>query len=135
MNPQERWTGTWVLVLAFVLAFATTGCKKEEPAAPAPVSESKAIETEVEAPPASDPVDMAEVSAILAKADAVDGATDKVIGRCLMCALRMDGSAEIETEYEGYTLRFCNQVCLDTFKEDPATWITEIPFDFDKVGE
>ncbi len=31
---------------------------------------------------------------VLAKADAVDGTTDKVVGKCLMCGLGMDGKAD-----------------------------------------
>ena len=77
MNPPSRRARTWIPALAAAVAFSTAGCRKEEPA-PAPATpEAKAVETEVEPPVDPGPADMAKVKAILAKADAMDGANDQ----------------------------------------------------------
>jgi len=79
----------FLAALALLLA-AGVACKKEESA-------------RTEAPPALTP---AEVEAKLAAADAQDGTTDKVISGCLMCGLRMEGSADFTSAHAGYTLHF-----------------------------
>jgi YHS domain-containing protein len=73
----------------------------------------------------------AEVEAMLAKADAFDGTTDKIVSKCVQCALAMDGDPEFATEAFGYTLHFCSAHCKETFEEDTTKAILamEIPED------
>jgi YHS domain-containing protein len=47
-----------------------------------------------------------------------DGVTDKVVSKCLGCALAMDGSSEHALETSGYTLHFCSAPCKTGFEED-----------------
>lgn len=60
-----------------------------------------------------------ELIARLASADAADGTTDKIVGKCATCALRMDGKAENELKLEGYTMHFCSSKCKDMCAKDP----------------
>ncbi len=65
-------------------------------------------------------VDDADVRVILARADAVDGTTDKVVSKCLMCSFAMDGKAEHASTVEGYTLHLCGTHCKEAFDKDPV---------------
>ncbi|MEZ6036172.1 MAG: hypothetical protein R3F29_01740 [Planctomycetota bacterium] len=69
------------------------------------------------------------VAAILAKADAVDGTTDKVVHKCAGCALHMDGKAEHAIAIEGYTMHFCKPACYDRFKADTAGEVLKLKID------
>lgn len=60
---------------------------------------------------------MAEV---LAKADALDGQTDKIVTRCASCALGMDSSNEHRLQVGEYTMYFCTDDCKKAFREDIA---------------
>jgi len=105
-------------VLAATAAIALTGCRKEETPTDTPkaVSATKApVAAVAETPPA--------VTAMLAKADAADGTTDKIVSKCAGCALRMDGSEAHEFSVSGYKMRFCSEVCQDGFEKDPNTSI------------
>lgn len=62
--------------------------------------------------------DAATVEARLAKADAVDGKTDKVVTKCAGCALGMDGSADHALNAHGYTLHLCSGHCKEQFAKD-----------------
>ncbi|MCK6455368.1 MAG: hypothetical protein L6Q92_02380 [Phycisphaerae bacterium] len=68
------------------------------------------------APPSDS--DRSAVKAMLAKADAFDGATDSVVSKCASCALGMDGKAEHTLAVEGVTMRFCSDDCLKSFGKD-----------------
>ena len=57
--------------------------------------------------------------AALAKADEADGASDKVVSKCLMCALAMDGSADIASKVGDYTLHLCSDKCKEAVDADP----------------
>ena len=98
------------------------GCKKDsaketvESADVAVKPEAAALTTEVRA----------EVERKLAKADALDGTTDKVVSKCLMCALRMDGSNEHTAELAGYTLHLCSESCKTSFEADPAAKVLAV---------
>ena len=60
-----------------------------------------------------------EALIILAKADAVDGAEDKVVGKCLTCALGMAGSADHASEFGPYELHLCSKTCKKSFDAEP----------------
>jgi YHS domain-containing protein len=70
----------------------------------------------------------AEVVAILARADALDGAEDKVITKCPACNLAMDGSDENTIVVEGYTMHFCTPACKEKFDKDPLKAILAMQF-------
>lgn len=57
----------------------------------------------------------AKVLAILARADAADGTTDRVVTKCPGCSLVMNGKAEHDLKAHGYTLHFCSGMCRDGF--------------------
>ena len=67
-----------------------------------------------------DTVKKGDVLAKLAKADAVDGAADKVVSKCGGCALRMDGSDEHAITVSGYAMHFCSAKCKKDFSKDPG---------------
>jgi YHS domain-containing protein len=68
----------------------------------------------------------ADLAGKLASADAYDGATDKVISKCLMCGLRMDGSADHTKTHAGYTLHFCSPECAEHFGKNPEAQIAKV---------
>jgi hypothetical protein len=96
--------------LALFLALA--GCGKSDSALPP------------EPPPPSEE----EVRDRLARADALDGATDQVVGKCLTCNLSMDGLEKVTSTHGGYTLRFCARGCKDRFDRDPARAVGAVRF-------
>ncbi len=59
----------------------------------------------------------------LAGADAVDGETDKVVSKCLMCGLGMSGNANHPSTVGDYTLHHCSSRCQAKFDEDPKTYL------------
>ncbi len=59
-----------------------------------------------------------QVADRLAMADAVDGTVDKIVSRCGMCALGMDGRSEHSATVSEYTLHFCSEHCLESFQKD-----------------
>lgn len=95
------------LVLVALLVSVVGACRKDTPAEPSAELQEKVV-------------------AKLAKADALDGATDKIVAKCLVCALRMDGSPEHEYQHAAYTLNFCSAGCKDRFAEDPDNVILEM---------
>lgn len=82
-----------------LLGMTVAGCKKEEPAPPSPEQQ-------------------VEINAKLAAADAYDGSPDKVVGKCAVCRLGMDGTADHVIKAHGYTLRFCKAGCKTKFGKD-----------------
>ena len=56
----------------------------------------------------------------LAAADEVDGKADKVVSKCLMCNLGMDGSTDHTATHEGYTFHMCSAGCKTVFEKDPV---------------
>ena len=95
-------------LFAFVLLLAlTAGCGTD-------VASS---ESDVTAPAAASP--SAEALAALEMADAADDKADKVVSKCTMCKLGMEGKAEHAASYGGYTLQFCSDHCKTSFEKDP----------------
>jgi hypothetical protein len=72
--------------------------------------------TDVAAPTAARAPD----PACLAKADAADGAADKVVHKCPSCGLAMDGKAEHASQIAGYALHSCSAGCKTALEGDPA---------------
>ena len=58
-------------------------------------------------------------AARLRAADGVDGTTDRVVSKCAVCKLAMDGTTEHSSRFEGYELHFCSPECKETFDHDP----------------
>jgi len=97
-------------VLGMTLILGTSACRKESTdstaSAGAPATGAKAADLP------------AEVTAKLAKADALDGATDHVVSKCGMCNLRMPGSDAHKTMIGDYELHFCSDHCKESFDKD-----------------
>jgi YHS domain-containing protein len=74
-----------------------------------------------------------EVVAILARADALDGAEDKVVTRCGACNLAMDGNDANTITIEGYTMYFCTPKCKEKFEEGAVKAI--LAMEFPEEGE
>jgi len=120
--------GLWML--AATLTVGLTSCSKDEAPEPAAAekveSPAKAVETApktVEVPPAAAAVDEAKVLTLLAKADALDGQTDKVVSKCASCSLNMDGKPEHSLKAMDYTMHFCTKGCAQKFGKDLTTSI------------
>jgi YHS domain-containing protein len=111
-----------ILSSSFVLVAAAlvTGCKSEAPPADVP-KEPAAV--------SAAPADQATVLARLVAADKLDGVEDKVVTKCYLCGLGMDGEEKFAAEYEGYTVHLCSDHCLEEFNKDPASVIaqTDVP--------
>jgi YHS domain-containing protein len=113
---------TLSLATVAVLILLGPGCKKDdakktvESSDVAVKTEAAALTTEVRA----------EVERKLFKADALDGTTDKVVSKCVICALRMDGSDEHTAELAGYTLHFCSESCKTYFEADPVAKVLAV---------
>lgn len=90
-------TTRWMVLGLVAVALFVSGCDR----APA-------------APPGRDE------ASLLAKADAADGTVDKVVVRCVVCNLSMDGEPERTSTYAGYTFHLCSAGCKETFDHDPA---------------
>jgi hypothetical protein len=59
-------------------------------------------------------------AAVLAKADRMDGAEDKIISQCGVCSLHMEGDAAHTVQAGDYTLHMCSGACKDAWEKDPA---------------
>ncbi len=95
-------------VLCSVLALTVlvaAGCESKKETSPEGTSDSSTGEK-------------SGISAILVKADVVDGKADKVVQKCAGCALGMDGHEDHTIKAHGYTLRFCNGNCKKAFEKD-----------------
>lgn len=57
----------------------------------------------------------------LETADSADNQTDKVVSKCTMCKLGMEGKPEHTVSYGEYTLLFCSDHCKTSFEKDPET--------------
>jgi hypothetical protein len=108
------------LMLACVLLttgmLVISGCGSQE--SPSPVA------SQPEAGAADAPQEFAatpEMTEVLAKADALDGQSDKIVSRCASCALGMDGSKEHSLHVGEYTMYFCRDDCEQAFSKDVAT--------------
>ena len=115
---MTRFTRLFVCCLVSVfLLTAVAACSKEKEAeSTAPAEVAKSAESKAEATAEAEPT--ADVEAMLAKADLVDGKADKIVTKCASCGLKMDGSSEHTLKASGYTLYFCNEKCAKGFSED-----------------
>ena len=102
----------WIAPL--LIASVWVGCNGQ------PDSEgSKPAESLTETPGASPSQPSEEALGILAKADSFDGAEDKVIAKCLTCALGMAGKVEHASALGPYELHLCSKTCKKSFDADP----------------
>jgi len=124
---SHRWI-KFVAIVPALMFVMVAACNKKDASAPKePAKTADAVKpaeateaakpaaTEGEATGATATVAM---QAILAKADAMDGATDHVVSKCGMCALRMDGSDAHASKVGDYELHFCSSDCKESFDED-----------------
>lgn len=81
---------------------------------------SGVAQPEASTPAVSDVAVTPEMADLLAKADALDGQTDKIVSRCASCALGMDGSEEHSLRVGEYTMYFCKEDCQQAFDQDVA---------------
>lgn len=56
---------------------------------------------------------------VLAAADNADGAVDRVVSKCAVCGLGMDGSPSHVSSHAGYEFHLCSAECKETFDRDP----------------
>ena len=104
-----------MLVCVLLPAGMLSICGCSEQGSPSPVaSPPEAIATD--APP--EVVVTPEMAEVLAKADALDGQSDKIVSLCASCALGMDGSNEHALPVGEYTMCFCADDCKQAFSED-----------------
>lgn len=105
------------MTLACVLLFAGTlvvsGCGQQGGPSPA-ASQPEASVSDAPAEFAATP----EMVEVLAKADALDGQSDKTVSLCASCVLGMDGSKEHQLHVGEYTMCFCADHCKQAFSED-----------------
>lgn len=107
------------MLAALPLVVAVVGCnsKSEIPMASPPKTTAPTITLTKDA------------IARLEKADAVDGKTDHVIGKCYVCGLGMDGSEKFTVDVAGYKAHLCSKGCQNEFESSAETIVleTEIP--------
>ena len=72
----------------------------------------------------TDLVASAAMVAILEKADAADGTTDKIVSNCVTCGLGMKGSADHAAQVGDYEVHLCSEKCQSNFNEDPEAAVT-----------
>lgn len=95
-----------VIALLLLSALAFAACGRVE--APGPSQDRPAPATPT-----------AAALAALAKADAADGSADKVVSKCVVCSLAMDGSPDYAAGYGGYDVHLCSKECREAFLKDP----------------
>ena len=106
-----------LLFCGLIAAFAA-GCRQDQPNG-----------TDTSATQQADPKQEAAVLAKLVMADKADGQEDKIVRKCPMCALAMDGSVEHTLGFRGYTIQFCSEHCVETFQADPVKNLLDLePF-------
>jgi hypothetical protein len=80
--------------------------------------------------PASKPE--VNVPKALEAADKADGTADKIVGKCLMCNLGMDGKPELAAKHEGYTFHMCSAGCKTIFEKDPVKALGKVKLEDDE---
>ncbi|XZE43030.1 hypothetical protein SH467x_002574 [Pirellulaceae bacterium SH467] len=65
------------------------------------------------------------VASLLAKADALDGQVDKVVHRCYVCNLGMDGKEKLAVKHAGYTAHLCSEGCKQEFASNADSIIAQ----------
>ncbi len=110
-----------IAAIGLAIALLLAGCSRSpEPSASAPAGGAAA----------GTPSQAALV--LLAKADAVDGAADKVVSKCATCMLGMDGTPELSASYGEYKLHFCSEHCKESFTKDPEQALLALKFPEEK---
>ncbi len=99
-----------VLAIAF-LVLAVAGCEGGNKEASPPSGDPAST--------VATPQPSAAGLAVLVKADAADGAADKVVSKCLTCNLGMEGSAEHVAMLGDYKLHLCSDECKTGFEAAP----------------
>ena len=106
-----------IAVIALLMAILFAGCSRgQEPSASAPAADSASGAPSQQA------------LGLLAKADAADGTADKILNKCVICMLGMDGSPEHSASYGGYQLHFCSEHCKETFTRNPEQSLLALEF-------
>lgn len=114
---QRKHLNGRVLLCGLIAGFAA-GCRQEQPGG-----------TDAPAAQQADPQQESAILAKLVMADEADGDQDKIVRKCPMCALAMDGSVEHTLAFRGYTIHFCSQHCVESFAADPVKSMLELePF-------
>lgn len=98
------------MIVGAVLAAALVGCGRSEVAPPAAAATAVPVSEE----------------ALLVAADRADGTEDKVVARCAVCSLSMDGKPEFTSTHADYTFHHCSAHCKETFDHDPAKVVARI---------
>ncbi len=110
-----------VPMLALTLVLTVLGCGGSKVAT---TEEPQPTQAEPAAEPAA-PAAAGEAE-LLAMADEADGTVDRVIGKCAVCGLAMDGSADHATYYKEYSFHLCSSHCKETFDHDPAAVVARL---------
>ena len=114
------------VLLGSVLFLSACGGSGEQTTAAEPVADAPVVEAEGKDPAQAQDENaskegMASVDeGALAKADSMDGAEDKVVAKCGLCALHMDGDAAHAVTAGDYTLHMCSSACKESWEKDPA---------------
>jgi len=112
----------FVLIGLGIFVFGCGGSSAPEVAEPTPAPEPAAAVAPETAPEALD----ADTLANLAKADLKDGLQDKVVSKCGLCALHMDGSDDLVVTAGEYTLHMCSGACKSQFESDPEGSLAKV---------
>lgn len=78
-------------------------------------------------PTSADKPKAGDVASLLVQADKVDGTEDHTIGKCYVCSLGMDGSAEFSAKFNDYTAHLCSEACQKQFEAGPEKVVLETP--------
>jgi hypothetical protein len=96
------------VVTLIILGALTLGCGDSGPAPENPTATAAMSPEEVEA----------AVATLLARADLADETEDKVVEKCLGCALGMDGAPDQVVQAHGYEIHFCSPACKENAEEN-----------------
>ena len=104
------------VILAVPLLFAA--CARQTPVVPQQTSDmqektavaSNGVSNLSEQAPCTD-----QMKDVLAKADQVDGTSDKTVSKCAACNLAMNGVHDHALKVGEYTLLFCSDDCKQTY--------------------
>ena len=109
MSRPRNWNRNSNLLLPIMLiAIGLFGCSSNE------------VQTESVEVPSALPALEGEALLALEAADAADGATDKLVSKCVTCKLHMDGKTEHSVGVGDYQVNLCSDYCLKSFIRDPV---------------
>lgn len=104
-------SGLWLSVFLFV-----TGCS----------------DTHVLNEPAQIAVEPVNLGSKLSAADKLDGKEDRIVDRCFVCELGMDGSPDHTVRFQDYEVHLCSEHCRSHFKEHAEQVVTQTKIPIDK---